>query len=125
GPCVLPCLAGRDERELGRGVEAFGLVSGEHLLRADGGLGGEGHRDLVRRDPVVSERVRAGDTGEQVRPVLRGGAAQSGGGADAGDDDARGHEVPCRGVGRRQSRRMPRPACAGVASAGVTPGRRR
>ena len=91
---VLPGLAGGDHRELRRGVEALGLVTGEHLLRADGRLGGEVHGDLVLLDPVVLQRARSGLACEQIGPVLWGRAAQSGRGADTGDDDALGHEGP-------------------------------
>src|SRR5690606_7946814 len=61
-------------------------------------------------DPLVRQRASAGDTGEQVRPVLRGSAAEGGRRADTGDDDALGHSCPSQEGGGTKEDATPRGA---------------
>ena len=88
---IRPRLARRDERELAGRVEPLGLRALEHLVGTHLRLGGEGHRELVLRDPVLGQRVRAGVAGQQGGPGLGRGAAERRGRADTGDDDLLGH----------------------------------
>ena len=104
---IRPRLAGRDERELARRVEALVLNALEHILGAHLGLGGEGHRQVVLRDPLVGEGVGSGFTSEQRGPGVRCRAAERRGGTDAGNNDLLGGHINVPVVGGHTCRGRP------------------
>ncbi len=93
-PRVGPRLAGRDERQLLAAVQSSGLDPVHHLGRFDGELAGDPDRQFGRPLPV--DRPDAAPALQHGLPGGRGGAAERGGGPQAGDQNAVGVHVGFR-----------------------------